>query len=315
MRSKKKTRGRYQDVWTFAFLISSTIGLIVVIFTFFLSEIMCFFVLIGHLHGWEVPAEVTIFAVVIVVFSTGEVITYVWFLATCVTAILANNNEDQTIECPTLPVKTSKIIGCIHWGNAFGLTMFATTGFMLYEPFLAFGVMNLVVFVTSVTAGACAFVAANTKKTSAVVLGFFSIAIVIEQMCMSLWSIVICRKAHRARTASTEDSVEQPAGNAKRHRQSSKNQPRHMEQQSEYPLRERGDRPLDYESNAGFDGDNIRYQGLADRNARGAQVYQDRYQNLNERHTGDLPMYQGMYTTPGDRGEPTAPSTYQELDP
>ena len=28
------------------------------------------------------------------------------------------------------------------------------------------------------------------------------------------------------------------------------------------------------ESNAGFDGDNIRYQGLADRNARGAQVYQ-----------------------------------------
>ena len=28
------------------------------------------------------------------------------------------------------------------------------------------------------------------------------------------------------------------------------------------------------ESNAGFDGDNIRYQGLAERNARGAPVYQ-----------------------------------------
>ena len=28
------------------------------------------------------------------------------------------------------------------------------------------------------------------------------------------------------------------------------------------------------ESNAGFDGDNIRYQGLADRNARDAPVYQ-----------------------------------------
>ena len=28
------------------------------------------------------------------------------------------------------------------------------------------------------------------------------------------------------------------------------------------------------ESNAGFDGDNTRYQGLADRNARGAPVYQ-----------------------------------------
>ena len=48
------------------------------------------------------------------------------------------------------------------------------------------------------------------------------------------------------RVGQTDDSREENAGTAKRHRQSSKRQPRQVEQQSEFPLRERGDRPLDH---------------------------------------------------------------------